>query len=386
MTISARHTMLLTFATFGAIVGTHVGALPFVVKNADVSAYAFGVVGSLGMLSNITAMSIGGWVNRHLDHRTVLLAILPMCFLAMIYTLVVQSLFSFGVSVMLLSFSLGTMDLFMNAEGSAVEQESGKPIFSSYHGSASLGIALFAIISSLVSAWVAPWFGALFAIIPVAVALGAIYTSIPKRAVEQHIYAQKTVVLPYRTLTFIGLAAGFNVTCEGAATLWAGQLLTSIAPQLAAYSGLGVAFYGVCGGTMRMFGDRLRVAYGDERVMTISLAVAILGFVVLSLAPGFAISVLAFAGVGFGLAIVFPSLFSLAAQLVPDGRAAAMSYVATIGGIPRVILPFILGWLAQTISLGAVFAACAIVALMAALIIVSTFEKVDRALPSSNAR
>ena len=62
-----------------------------------------------------------------------------------------------------------------------------------------------------------------------------------------------------------------------------------------------------------------------------------------------------------------------------------MSYVATIGGIPRVIVPFILGWLAQTISLGAVFATCAIVALMAALIIVFTFAKVDRALPFGNA-
>lgn len=385
MALSARHTMLLTFATFGAIVGTHVGALPFVVRNSNVTAYEFGMVGSLGMLANITAMSIGGWVNRHFDHRSVLLVILPLCFFAMLYTLVVQSLVSFGFSVICLSFALGTMDLFMNAEGSAVEHESGTTIFSAYHGSASLGIALFAIISSLVSAWLAPWFGALFAVVPVVVTLAAIFQSIPKRAVERHHATPTRVLLPYRTLTFIGLAAGFNVTCEGAATLWAGQLLVDIAPQLAAYSGLGVAFYGLCGGVMRLVGDRLRLRHGDERIMIASLSVAVTGFSILSIAPGFAISVLAFAGVGFGLAIVFPCLFSLAAKLVPEGRAAAMSYVATIGGIPRVILPFILGWLAQMFSLGAVFAACAVVALAAAIIIVTTFAKIDGALPLRNA-
>jgi MFS family permease len=385
MALSARNTILLTFATFGAIVGTHVGALPFVVENANVGPYEFGVVGSVGMIANIAAMSLGGWINRHFDHRSVLLLILPFCFFAMFYTLVVQSLFSFGVSVVLLSFTLGTMDIFMNAEGSVVEQESGKPIFSAFHGSASLGIALFAIISSLVSAWVTPWFGALFVVVPVAVTLGAIYQSIPKRAVERDHEAPKPVVLPRRILTFVGLAAGFNVTCEGASILWAGQLLTNIAPELAAYSGLGVAFYGLCGGTMRMFGDRLRVAYGDERVMIASLTVAISGFSILGIAPGFLISVFSFAGVGFGLSIVFPCLFSLSAKLVPEGRAAAMSYVAAVGGIPRVLLPVILGWLAQTFSLGAVFAACAVVALMAALIIVTTFTKMDRALPVGNA-
>lgn len=374
--------MLLTFATFGAVVGIHVGALPVIVKNSDVSPYAFGVVGALGMLSNIIAMSLGGRINRHFDHRSVLLVILPLSFLAMSFTLVSQSLAMFALSVMLLSFSLGTMDLFMNAEGSAVEQETGKPIFSAYHGSASLGIALFAIIGSVISVWLAPWVGALVALVPVMITVLAIWHTLPKREVERHQDNPAEIVLPYRILTFIGLAAGFNVACEGAAMLWAGQLLTSIAPQLAAYSGLGVAFYGLCGGTMRMFGDRLRTAYGDAPVMLFSLGTAILGFAVLGIAPGFTISVLAFAAVGFGLAVVFPCLFSLAARLVPSGRAAALSYVATVGGVPRVMLPWLLGWLAQEISLSAVFGACVLVAAMAAVIIITTYKASTKLLPA----
>lgn len=70
---------------------------------------------------------------------------------------------------------------------------------------------------------------------------------------------------------------------------------------------------------------------------------------------------IAFAAVGFGLAVVFPCLFSLAAKLVPNGKAAAMGYVGMVGGLPRITLPFLMGWLAQTYSLGAVFAAAAVV-------------------------
>ena len=374
--------MLLTFATFGAVVGIHVGALPVIVENSAVSPYAFGVVGALGMLANIIAMSLGGRINQYFDHRSVLLVILPLSFLAMSFTLISQSVAMFALSVVVLSFSLGTMDLFMNAEGSAVEQETGNPIFSAYHGSASFGIALFAIIGSLISVWSAPWVGALVALVPVVITMLAIWHAIPKREVARQQESPIAVVLPYRILTFIGLAAGFNVACEGAAMLWAGQLLTRIAPELSAYSGLGVAFYGICGGTMRMFGDRLRTAYGDATVMLFSLATAIVGFAVLGLAPGFAISVLAFAAVGFGLAIVFPCLFSLAARLVPTGRAAALSYVATIGGVPRVMLPWLLGWLAQEVALSAVFGACVLVAAMAAAIIVTTHKASTKLLPA----
>ncbi len=380
MVLSARGTILLTFAAFGAVVGSNVGAFPVIIQNSGVSLGVFGLVGSIGMLSNIFAMSLGGFINRHADHRTVLLVVLPLSFVALCFAQVSYSPFTFVASAILISLALGTCDLFMNAEGAAVEQETGRPIFSSYHGSASLAIAGFAILSSMVSVWLSPLSVVVFTAIPVGLALAAINKNIPKRGVVRHHETKVRVVLPYRLLTFIGLAAGFNVTSEVVCIQWAGQLLQSIAPEWAAYSGLGVAFYGVCSGTMRLFGDRLRARFGDRTVMLSCLAVAIPGFVVLSMAPGFLISVVAFAAVGFGLAVVFPCLFSLAAKLVPEGKAAAMGYVGLVGGLPRVTLPFLMGWLAQTYSLGAVFAASALVSTAALIIIIATFAKAEAAV------
>ncbi len=388
MQLSAHGAILLTFATFGAVVGSHVGALPKLIATSGISPFAFGVVAAIGMISNIVAMSLGGLLGgllgRRIDHRSALLIALPCLGVAFVYALLVGSLLSFTLSFVFMSFALGTIDLFMNAEASVVEQSLGRPVFNSYHGTVSLGIAGFAIVGSLVAVLLQPWFLAVLVLPLLGLCWAAIYKIIPPGIAHHEDTANAAAPpLPRRILTFVGLAAGFNVACEGAAILWAGQLLSSIAPELAAISGLGVAFYGLCGGTVRMMGDGMRSRWGDLRVMTVSLFIAIAGFSVLGLAPGFWWSVAAFACVGFGLAVTFPCLFSLTGKIAPQNRAAAMGYVAFIGGFPRIILPYGLGLLAGQFALGAVFSACAVVALVALIIITFSFAKAEQWVAST---
>jgi len=271
----------------------------------------------------------------------------------------------------------------MNAEGAAIEQKFQRSIFSAYHGSASLMMGLFAIISSLVSVGMAPWFVTLFTAIPLALAYGAVYVNIPHASVVRHEETEGSKPLPYKLLTFVGLAAGFGVTSEVACVQWAGQLLNSVAPSLAAYSGLGLAFYGLCSGVMRLFSDRIRAEFGDRLVMMVCLSLGIIGFVTLSLTPGFAISVVAFASVGIGLSVVFPCLFALAARLAPERKAAAMGYFAMIGGTPRVVLPWVLGAVAQSYGLSSVFVVTAMVSTTALIIIIATFSQAEAALSGS---
>jgi MFS family permease len=370
--------MLLTFGAFGAVIGSHVGSMPVLIQQSGMSNFAFGIAGAIGMVANISAMALGGRINRVADHRQVLLVMLPAIAASLAFALLVNNVWSFMLSFILLSFSLGMTDLFMNAEASIVEHEIKRKVFSTYHGTVSLTLAVFAILASLISVLLAPWFTLLFALVPLMIAWAAIRTSIPARPLHGADEDARPVVLPRRVLLFIGLAAGANVACEGAAILWAGQLLTSIAPEHAAISGFGVAFYGLCGGIMRLFGDGFRERHGDLRVMSVSLATAIAGLVVLGLAPGFWLSVVAFAAVGFGLAATFPCLFALTGRLVPDGRAAAMSYVAAVGGVPRIILPWVLGWVASFGGVSAVFGATGFVALSALVIVVMTFSEANR--------
>lgn len=379
MSLSPRAAITLIFFAFGAMVGTNLGALPTLVKQANISPFVFGAMAGTAMLTNILMMAAGGFINRHFDHRSVLLFALPIAFVFMAYAMLVHSVVGYGIGVIGFNLALGAVDLMMNAEGAEIEQELARPVFSSFHASVLYGIAIFAIISSVISTLLVPWFVCLFTLVPASLAYAAIYAVLQKRSVTYHEVAKPKANLPTRLLTFIGLAIGFEVACEVASIQWAGQLLSQNIPQLAAFSGLGAAFYGVCCGTMRLFGDGLRMKFGDFKVIVTGLMVAIPCLIILSLSPSFAISVLAFAGVGLGFAVLFPCLFSLAAKLVPEAKAAALGYVIMVGGAPRVVLPWVLGWLAQHYNLGAVFAAAAVMAATALMIILATFKQANAA-------
>jgi MFS family permease len=159
-------------------------------------------------------------------------------------------------------------------------------------------------------------------------------------------------------LITIGLAAGLSVAAETSALFWSAKLLNEQAPSLAAIAGLGAAFYGGCNAVVRFMGDPLRARFGDIPVMLASLILAMLGFAVLGLSTSFTLSVLAFAGVGFGLAITCPCLFNIAAAQVPANRAAALSFISFIAGAPRIFAPWIFGWVATSHSTSFAFGLC----------------------------
>lgn len=363
--LTPRFVVTLTFVVFGAVVGCNLGALPLLLKQSHVTPFIFGLMASLGMVSNISVMALGGFINRRFDHRSVLLTVIPLIYLALIYSLTVNSVVSFALSIVAFNLGLGAMDLFMNAEAAVVEHAAQKPIFASFHGAALYGIGAFGIISSIVSIWLGPLWCALLPLPLVIWAVYAIYKIVPSRPVGHHDENAAPVKLPKKILTLIGIVLGLNVACELTCVQWSGQLLVKLAPDLAAYSGLGVAFYGFCNGTMRLVSDQLRARFGDFNLMLASLCVAILGLIVLAFAPNFAVSVAAFASVGIGLAAIFPCLFSIATRLVPEARAASLAYISGIGGLPRIALPILLGTLAQAYGLNAIFGAAAAVAVLA---------------------
>jgi MFS family permease len=353
---SARATVILVFVAFGTIVGSHVGALPVIVKTAGVDSEFFGRTQSFAMVAALLAMIIGGAISRHFNHRTVMLVALPVCFAALVYALSVASPSTYLLSNLLLASSLSFLDLNMNAEGSEIEEEIKRPVFNTYHAGVSLGFAVAAIASSYLSVTVSVMVPAVVATVLVSWAFVEVWLNIPDRVPHARNDGQSKTALPKLPLVLIGLTIGLSNAAEITGMIWAGQLLAELKPEFLAYSGLGAAFFGLCGGAMRFWGDRLRTRFGDLRVVTTGLAMATLGFCVIGLQPGFAVAILAFAAVGGGLGFVFPYLFALAGKQAPNQRAAAMGYASAISGGPRFIIPWLLGLVATWYSISTVFA------------------------------
>lgn len=356
MAFTPRSAITLTFIAFGALVGAQIGAIPVLRAQSGVSALEFGVLAGLCTAANVMSLALGGIVNRYFDHRSVILFILPVCLVALLGSLLASSVFTFGLSFILFNLCLGALDLFMNAEASIVEHELDKPVFSSFHA-----VVLYAIgLSGLAGGYVAVTFGAVWAVwlaVPfVGLALLAVSRAIPHRKVEQ-VDTESRVPLPRKVLMILGIVIGLDVAAELTCIQWSGQMLAEMQPALAQFSGLGVAFYGLCNGTVRLVGDRLRARFNDVTLIVVSLCVGVAGFAILATEPGFAMSVAAFAVAGCGLALIFPCLFSIAARQAPDSRAAALSLASAVSGPPRIFLPMLLGVLAQGYGLSAIYVA-----------------------------
>ena len=350
-----RAAMTAVFVAFGAAVGAQAGSMPVIVRAAGVDSFALGLAIAVSTVGSIMVMSCGGMIARHFSSRAVLLASLPSFGLLSLALLTSSSPLWFFVAFFLIGINFGLTDIFMNAEAAAVEHDMGKPIFSAFHGSVSLGMPAFAILSSFLSVQVGSWATGLCVCAMFALAWVMVRRIIPARALASGKGAHMAT-LPNKTPLFLlGLAAGLIMAGEIAAILWSARLLDEQAPELAAIAGLGAAFHGLCNASLRLPGDALRARFGELPLMMASLCVAMLGFAALGLSPSFAFSVAAFALVGLGTAVLIPCAFALAARLAPGNRAAGMGFISTVAGLPRILGPWIFGWMAAATSISAAF-------------------------------
>ncbi len=367
-----RMAIMAVFAAFGAIVGAFAGSVPQLMAQSglDNASYGYGI--TIMTAATVAAMGLSGTLAKYVSHRVLLLTLLPLQLGLAFVMLTGTSTFLFFIIAPLFGFAGGAIDVIMNAEGGAIEVDLQRPVYTAFHGSVSLSVAFFAITSSLLSTNYGPWASVLAASCVIFIAMWLVFIAVPPRPLPKSLNHDS---MENRTSSFsmpiilIGAASGLVIACEVTALLWSSELLFDTAPELAAISGLGAAFFGLCNAMVRLPGDRLRARFGDVPLMTVTLSIAIVGFTGLGLTTGFAANVFFFALTGMGLAVLCPCLFAMAARQTNHNRAAGLSAAMLVAGIPRIIAPSLFGWIADTFSTRLAFGLCALVAVAAMITI-----------------
>ena len=360
-----RAAIMVVFFAFGAAVGCLAGSVPVVLRAASIDSLAMGLGLTLSTLATVTAMSLGGPIARFASNRAVLLVALPLFGLFLLAFLTSQSPVWFFAAFIPMGFMFGLTDVFMNAEAAAIEHDMGRPVFTAFHGCVSGGVAVLAIASSYLSTMVGPWAVAAIAAVLFAAAWILVWTSIAPRQLAVGRSARIMSLPKKMPLVLLGFAAGLIIAGETAALLWSAKLLDELAPSLAAIAGLGAAFFGVCNAAVRFPGDGLRARFGDLPLMVGSLVVAIAGFAALGVSQSFWTSVLAFAAVGLGTAVLIPCVFAVAARFVPSNRAGGLGFVSMVSGLPRVLAPWVFGWIAAGLGINMAFGLIALALVVA---------------------
>ncbi len=366
--------MLAVFFSFGIGIGAMAGSIPAVMAGAGIDSETMGIGLMISTFMTVLAMTLGGRLARFASHRAVLLWVLPAFGLSLTGFLVSSSALWFYIAILPMGFAVGLTDLFMNAEAVAIEHDMRRPVFTIFHASVSLGVAAMAIASSFISTETGTWATGLLAMTAFAAAWVLVFLFIVPRPKAAGKTASMMGLPNKLPLTLLGLAGGLIIAGETAALMWSAKLLNELAPSLAAIAGLGAAFFGLCNAAVRFPGDALRSYFGDMRLMVASLAVAIGGFGALGVVTGFAPSVAAFAAVGLGTAILIPCMFAMAAGFVPENRAGALSFVAMLTAVPRILAPWVFGLAAEGLGMSAAFVmvAAGLAVALALIIILGT--------------
>jgi MFS family permease len=367
---SPRAANMLVFTAFGAVVGTFSGSIPVILRQAGMSSQTFGLALTAMSVATVTAMVLGGRIARLASYRAILMATLPLLAIALMLVMTTHSSVLLFVALIFYGAVIGLTDCIMNAEGSAIEHDLQKPVFTTFHAILSLMIAVAAILSSLLTDGYGTLASCTIPAVAIMAAMWSTYRYMPTRPLPE-IAVMRSDGVASLPLVLIGLAVGFANSAEMSAVFWSAESLHELAPQFAAISGLGVAFFSLFAAAIRFPGDMLRARFGDIRLMLVCMTVAIIGFLGLWFSPSFAFSIIAFALVGLGISIVTPCLFNLAAGQVPYNRAGGIGFANMIAGGPRILAPYFFGWLSGAYSINAAFGACAVLTLIALMIVLT---------------
>jgi fucose permease len=370
--VAARVATAVVFLCIGMVFGTWVSRVPEI---KDQIRSGTGPLGAalLGIaVGAILARPPCGRLVHRWGSRVVARGAAAGCCLALVLPTLARNAVELGIALTVLGAMLGSIDIAMNTQAVAVEAAYGRPVMSAFHGVYSIGGLLGAVLGGRAAAvGLSPLQQyALAALVLGALAAAATLWMLPPAAVPPasgpgpHRAARVRLDPRYRLpLLLIGLVGLFSLAGEGAVGDWGAIYLHENLGAGVAVASSGFAVYSLAMVTGRLAGDRFVARYGEWAVIMSASAVGGLGFMAALLANHPAAAIGGFIVLGLGLSLVVPVTFSLAGRLGGASASAGVILVSSISGLGPILLPPIIGFLAEVVGLPAALGTISLLAL-----------------------
>lgn len=369
---SARRGVAIVFFVYGAVLATWVSRIPLIKEELelDTAQLSLALLGSpVGLILAMQAVAV--LVERHTSAVVTRAALVGAC-VAVVLPGVAWNLGSLAAALLLLGFSLGSLDIAMNTQGVAVERGYARPVMSGIHAMYSVGVLAGAGVGALAaSAEVDPLahFAVAAAILAILGLLGA--RTLLGAAADQPAEAEDADRPALRLAQHPGLIAlGFVAFCclfaEGAVDDWSGVYLREEQGASLGVAALGAAAAGAGMAIGRFGGDAVIARFGRPATLWWSSLVAGAGMTLAVLAPAPGVAIAAYFVLGLGVATIVPIAFTLAGTHPGVPPAWAISRVTTLGYAGLFASPPLVGFVAQASSLTTALAIPAVLLLLVA--------------------
>lgn len=345
------------FAVNGFLFATWVSRLPAVRERLDASEPELGAALLCIAVGSLILMPLTGWMCDRFGARRVLTVAMFGCAGAFVLAVLAPSLPALGAALVVAGATYGSWDVAMNAAGHEVELRLSRPLMPRFHGAFSVGGLLGAVLGALAAGLGVPVWGHMAVGAVLAVGVGVAVTPRVLEPPRHHVVPPSSVAgsrgrrIPLR-LVALGLLTVCATLGEGAAADWGALFLHDERGASDSTAAIGYAVFAGAMAIGRFGGSWVLARIGSVTALRISGLAISATLVLLVAVDVLALTLVAMAGWGFGVAIVFPAAMSAAAE--HSARPAqGIATVATIGYGGFLVGPPLIGFLAGQVGLGA---------------------------------
>ncbi|SFD76144.1 Fucose permease [Chitinophaga sp. CF118] len=252
-------------------------------------------------------------------------------------------LFCFGCSRNLMNIS-------MNAQSIGVQTLFSKSIITTFHGVWSLAGFGGALIGLLMVNLTVPtsWHFLAVGLSMVVLGFFAFPTSLHQPPSTS---SGKRLILPDKHLLKFGLVSFAVMSCEGTMYDWSGIYFQKAVHAPKGIVTAGYVAYMIAMATGRFSGDKLVHKWGIPTIIKYSGLLIFCGLLLAALFPSPIPAGIGFMMTGVGVSCVVPLVFSMAGRSKSMGSGSAIAAVSTVGYLGFLMVPPVVGFLAEAAGL-----------------------------------
>jgi Major Facilitator Superfamily len=341
----AQRAVAAYFLANGVVMGAWVPHLPDRARELHLDPGALGWTLLASGLGAVAAMPIAGRMTARLGSRVVC-RVAGIAFPVMLSAVVLAPT-ALLMTLALLCFGIAgaSMDVSMNAQGIAVEEQLGERTISRLHGVWSIGSFTGAAITSFVLSRHVPAQVVVLSFSGLVISLVMAATPALFTRAQEGLHDQPRSLRPHGRLMLLGLVAFISMVCEGSIADWSGLYLRVVRGAGLGVSGYGYAAFAALMVSGRLLGDSVVARFGEERTLFAGGLLSAAGLAIV-IGTGWQHLtselwwLLGFALVGAGLANGSPVLYRTAGRVpnVPAGAGIAttvgIGYAGLLAGPP----------------------------------------------------
>ena len=288
-----------------------------------------------------------------LGFRLVMCLGVPILGLALVFSSLTFNPFIFSLSLMLGGFAIGILEVAVNLEADRIEYKISKKIMNRSHSFWSLGFFCSGLTGALFSQMkVSPFIN-----FSLSLFLGTFLTILfcskykpaderPNSSVNSSLFVKPTkAVMALVVLTFSPMLL------ESASIDWSVIYMRDIFFTPPFINGMAIVMVALTQFLVRYYADKYVEIFGSEKISKISVITMLIGVLSVCFSNSPYLSLLGFAFIGGGSAVIFPLAMSAAAQKTDRSAAINVASLAQISFLVFLLAPPILGYIAENFGI-----------------------------------